>query len=217
MIETRQGDRLREQLREIRESMSAAHATRLHRAVSWLRCAEQYADTDEDMSFIALWVSFNSCYSVNDDEPNHNFWGDFEAFASKLVKLDADQKIYNCLWFNFSNFVRLLIDNKWVYEPFWRSQRQGDDRWQRAFDDDQKAAYRALANNRVPMLLSIVMGRLYTLRNQLVHGGATWQSGVNRDQVRDGKRMLLELMPIIIEIMFNESEDWGEIYYPVIL
>jgi hypothetical protein len=197
--------------------MSAAHATRLHRAVSWLRCAEQYADTDEDMSFIALWVSFNSCYSVNDDEPNHNFWGDFEAFASKLVKLDADQKIYNCLWFNFSNFVRLLIDNKWVYEPFWRSQRQGDDRWQRAFDDDQKAAYRALANNRVPMLLSIVMGRLYTLRNQLVHGGATWQSGVNRDQVRDGKRMLLELMPIIIEIMFNESEDWGEIYYPVIL
>ncbi len=213
---SQQGEQLRQHLRGIRESMSSAHATRLHRAVSWLRCAEQYAESDEDMSFIALWVSFNSCYSVNDDEPNHNFWGDFEAFAGKLVTLDTDQKIYNCLWFNFSNFVRLLIDNKWVFEPFWRSQREANENWKRPFDEAQKDAYRALASNNVPMLLSIVMSRLYTLRNQLVHGGATWTSTVNREQVRDGKRMLLELMPIIIEIMFDESEDWGDIHYPVV-
>jgi hypothetical protein len=31
------------------------------------------------------------------------------------------------------------------------------------------------------------------------------------------KRMLLELMPIVIEIMLNaEDQDWGEIFYPVV-
>jgi hypothetical protein len=56
VTELEQADRLRARLREKRESMSSAHATRLHRAVSWLRCAEQYAEADEDLSFIALWV-----------------------------------------------------------------------------------------------------------------------------------------------------------------
>ena len=31
-----------------------------------------------------------------------------------------------------------------------------------------------------------VFDRLYVLRNQLVHGGSTWNSGINRTQVRDG-------------------------------
>lgn len=57
---------------------------------------------------------------------------------------------------------------------------------------------------------------LYVLRNQLVHGGATYQSRMNRDQVRDGKRMLLELVPVFVEVMFDEEIDWGPIYYPVI-
>ena len=34
-------------------------------------------------------------------------------------------------------------------------------------------------------VLSIVLSRIYTLRNQLVHGGATWDSSVNREQLRD--------------------------------
>ena len=37
-------------------------------------------------------------------------------------------------------------------------------------------------------------------RNQLIHGGATWQGGVNRNQVRDGGRVLEQLVPVFVTI-----------------
>jgi hypothetical protein len=210
------GDQLRENLRKVKDTMASSHVTRLHRAISWLQCAERYAEEDEDLSFVALWISFNSCYAVDDDDPDRTFREDFERFAEKLCALDECERIYNCLWGNFSGFVRLLIDNRYVYGPFWQSRHDGNDDWLKSFEYSRKLAYGALANNNVSLLLSIAMDRLYVLRNQLVHGGATWRGGLNRDQVRDGKRMLMELVPIFIELMFDENEDWGSVFYPVI-
>ena len=52
---------------------------------------------------------------------------------------------------------------------------------------------------------------------QLVHGGATWNSQVNRKQVRDGAELLLSLLPVFVDTMMsNPSEDWGAPYYPVV-
>ena len=62
-------------------------------------------------------------------------------------------------------------------------------------------------------LLSIIFDRLYCLRNQLFHGGATYESKVNRDQIHDAMGILLDLVPVIIELMFKK-ENWGNIYYP---
>ena len=51
----------------------------------------------------------------------------------------------------------------------------------------------------------------------VLQGGATYQSQVNREQVGDGVVLLSNIMPIIISIMLNSSEeDWGDIAYPVI-
>ena len=41
-----------------------------------------------------------------------------------------------------------------------------------------------------PTILN-VNDRLYTLRNQMLHGGATWNSNVNRDQVTNGQQFCL--------------------------
>ena len=55
------------------------------------------------------------------------------------------------------------------------------------------------------------------LRNQLVHGGATWNGAVNRDQVRDGAALLSWLLPTFIDIMMdNANRDWGKPFYPVV-
>ena len=65
--------------------------------------------------------------------------------------------------------------------------------------------------------LSFVFDRLYVLRNQLVHGGSTWNSAVNRDQVRDGAVILGFLMPVFVDIMMDHpDEDWGKPFYPVV-
>ena len=74
-----------------------------------------------------------------------------------------------------------------------------------------------MAQRDTPRVLSVVFDRLYVLRNQLVHGGATWNSGVNRDQVRDGAAVMSCLLPVFVDIMMdNSTRDWGRPFYPVI-
>lgn len=75
----------------------------------------------------------------------------------------------------------------------------------------------ALVERNTAKVLSIVFDRLYVLRNQLIHGGATWNSSVNRQQVCDGAAILGNLVPKIVELMLLHPEnDHGEILYPVI-
>lgn len=207
---------LKDQLRARRDTMDSAHATRLHRAISWLQCADKYND-DHDIGFITLWIAFNACYGADDDAESLGERASFARFIKQLVELDADKKIYNCLWMNYSKFVKALINNQYVYAPFWKSQRAGDEAWKASFEKSKKLAMNALSAKDTALLLEIILDRLYVLRNQLIHGGATYQSQVNRDQVQDGRRMLAELLPIFIKIMLDSDEkDWGPIYFPVI-
>lgn len=210
---------LKQELRRKRDNMQENHAVRLHRAVSWLACAEEQRE-NLDLAFISLWIAFNACYSVDDGSDYMlSERQKFQDFLYKLVKHDADKAIYNCLWKEFSGPVKALINNHYVFKPFWDAQYQGGDEsiWKPRYEKSQKAAMTFLAKQKVPELLGVVLDRLYILRNQMMHGGATYQSQVNREQVRDGANMLFVLLPNIISIMMDsENEDWGEIYYPVI-
>ncbi len=65
--------------------------------------------------------------------------------------------------------------------------------------------------------MSIAFERLYMLRNQMVHGGATWGSSVNRDQIRDSANLMGHLVPALIGIMLNERPELtGRPCFPVI-
>ena len=55
------------------------------------------------------------------------------------------------------------------------------------------------------------------LLNRIVHGGATGNSRVNRDRVRDGAALLAFLMPVFADVMMdNPHEDRGRPFYPVV-
>ena len=63
----------------------------------------------------------------------------------------------------------------------------------------------------------MVFDRLSVLRNQLVHGGATWGGSINRPQVRDGTAILAFLIPVFVDVMLdNPLEYWGRPFYPVV-
>jgi len=111
----------------------------------------------------------------------------------------------------------LLIDNKFAYKPFWDAQRGEKVDWERLFKQSKINSRDYLAHQQVAELLGLVLDRLYTVRNQLIHGGATYKSKLNRSQVKDACQILENLVPIIIDIMItNINEDWGVINYPVI-
>jgi hypothetical protein len=58
--------------------------------------------------------------------------------------------------------------------------------------------------------------RPYTLRNQLMHGGATWDSSVNRAQVRDGRALLARVLPAMLGVMMDYPAQFeGKPFYPV--
>lgn len=210
---------LKTTLREKRDHMSQAHATRLHRALSWLACAAKQED-DADLQFISLWVSFNACYAV--DEGGSESLAErfaFQRFVEKITQLDTNKKIYGCLWQTYSGPVKALIKNPYVYHGYWAAKRLDvkNDEWAKGFDQSSVAALNCLSRQNVSELLAIVLDRLFVLRNQILHGGATYQSQLNREQVNDGVQLLIALLPIVIEIMLSTpDEDWGDIYYPVV-
>jgi len=118
----------------------------------------------------------------------------------------------------FSGPIRTLIDNKFVFEPFWRALREHDasNRWQASFGASHKAALGSIMSGDTATVLSIVFDRLYVLRNQLVHGGATWNSSINRAQVKDGVRILTAIVPAIVGLMLEYPElELGDVLYPV--
>lgn len=207
---------LKQQLCEQREGMAQNHATRLHRALSWLLCAQKY-EQDDDLAFITLWISFNACYSVDEHSESLGDRATFRDFIERLCKQDSEGKIYDLLWMNYSGFVRSVINNQFLFAPFWVSHHVGNDHWQSAFEQSQRKAMQALANRQVSHLLRLVLDRLYVMRNQMVHGGATYNSKVNREQVKSSRRLLAELLPVIVQIMLHDHEaDWGKIRYPVV-
>jgi len=192
---------------------------RVHRALSWLDRAEQCED-DDDARFLFLWISFNAAYAneILDQEraPEQKL---FEMFLKKLVDMDKDDVLYELIWTEFSTSIRVLLDNQYVYQPFWdfHNGKISEDQWKSRFDDAKAAVSRALGNHRTTAVLSIILSRMYTLRNQIIHGGATWNSSVNRAQLRDCSAFLGKLVPFIIKLMMdNPNALWGEACYPVV-
>ena len=191
---------------------------RVHRALSWLKRAEQCDDNDG--RFIFLWVTFNAAYAKELSEFSHGREQEkSRAFIDKLVALDGDKKLYQLVWDEFSTSIRILLANRYVFGPFWDYQQghKTETQWQEAFRAANRSANHALAAGDAGKALGLILSRLYTLRNQLVHGGATWDSDINRDQLRDCTAFLGKLVPVVIELMMDNPDTlWGDPAYPVV-
>lgn len=216
-LEVIKASALKDKLKLASTNLDENNAIRLHRAISWVKCAEDHTD-NPDLKFITLWIAFNACYADNDaHEYVLSEKKRFKDFICTLVNYDVDDRFFKLLWYKFSGPIRLLIDNKYAYKQFWDAQRGQSIEWERLFKQSKIDSRNFLAHQQVSNLLELVLDRLYTVRNQLIHGGATYQSKVNRSQVKDASQILEYLLPIIIDIMIiNGGEDWGIINYPVI-
>ena len=92
-------DDLKSKQRAIRDGFEQDMGLRVHRAISWIGRAERESE-DADARFIFLWIAFNSAYADESDASGRSFGTareDFESFFARLVRLDADHRIYNAV------------------------------------------------------------------------------------------------------------------------
>jgi hypothetical protein len=208
---------LKERLKQLGDALPEPLRVRVHRAISWLRRAEQ-EEQDYDARFIFLWIGFNAAYAqeFGFEKPERDV---LRGFLGQLVAADQARTLHKVVFEQYTGPVRLLIDNKYVFEPFWRALREhdGSQEWGERFNRDKRAAIKAVVGNDTVTVLGVIFDRLYVLRNQLVHGGATWNGSVNRTQVKDGANLMQSLLPAIIALMLEHPElNFGGIAYPVI-
>ena len=190
---------------------------RMHRAISWLARSEQ-DETDLDARFIFQWIALNAAYAreMGADSTERTRARDF---IHALAGLDAQRLLYEALFSQFSGPIRTLIGNNYVFEPFWTALRDHDssERWKRQFKRSRKRALAAILQGDTAQVLVVVFDRLYVLRNQLIHGGATWSSQMNREQLRDGVNILGSLVPRVLTVMLDHpGHDHGDVLYPVV-
>ena len=181
---------------------------RMRRATSWLARAEQERD-DPDAAFIFCWIAFNAAYSGNIAGERRAF----KVYFGKILALRDGRVIFSEMSSKFAEAIRKFIPNQYVFPDFWTGdifQQTDPQVWEPSLDRSISRFHRAIENDNIRDILEELFDRLYVLRNQLIHGGATWQGGVNRSQVRDGAAIMAFLVPHFINLMLdNPTADWG--------
>lgn len=56
---------LQRKLKALQSQLPEVHAIRLHRAISWIKAAEEQ-EKNQDLRLICLWVAANSLYAMDE-------------------------------------------------------------------------------------------------------------------------------------------------------
>ncbi|WP_179996222.1 HEPN domain-containing protein [Acinetobacter sp. YH16051] len=213
---------LQQLFKQNREQFNEDFRLRIHRSLSWLQRAEQAKqDEDIDSQFIFLWISFNAAYAKDLGAGIRSVdKGLFVQFIYRICYLDKEQKIYSAVWDTFSGSIRVLLNNQFTFQPFWDYHNDliSEAEWKEGFERNKKKALQALSQKDTTEILAATFNHLYTLRNQIIHGGATFNSTVNRSQLKDACNILSTLIPEMLLVMLNNHDDktWGKPFYPVV-
>ncbi len=210
-------EHLKTQFKSSKDNYPENLRLRTHRSLSWLEQAEKSDDLDS--KFIFLWISFNAIYAKDLLDIRSTDKGSFKSYLQRICQLDKEEEIYHLVWQTFSGSIRLMLDNPYTFQPFWDYHNGiiSEKMWQEDFENNKQKALSALKSKDTVHILHAIFNHLYTLRNQIIHGGSTFNSSVNRTQLKDACQILSQLLPAMIQIMLNNADkDWGKPFYPVV-
>ena len=195
---------------------------RLRRSISWLGRAEREMEHDDpDAAFIFYWIAFNAAYAEGQPESQLRERKEYERYLKKIIGIDIRKgsDIHWILRNELLDPIKNLLAEKYLFDPFWDDHKVNSEigNWEDEFKRNRCRAERALDSGNTSGALLTLFARLYVLRNQLLHGGATWDGSANRTQVENGARIMALVIPQFIDVMMkNSRKNWGENYYPYI-
>mgnify|MGYP001169772724 FL=1 len=202
---------LKQKHRALRDGYEDSFSIRIHRSLSWLNRSEKEIK-DLDAKFIFLWISLNSAYSIHMDGLKNQGDEELRSDLFETLLKNGQNEIHDIIYERFSHEVRSILSNEFILTSFW----EGKDDWETKLKNEKREVQDALRDrNETIYILTILFKRLYVLRNQIFHGGSTWQGKLNRQQVKDGANLLSYFLPAILSIMMENSNDnWGVLAYP---
>ena len=205
---------------------------RLRRAKSWLQQADK--QESDEAAFLFYWIAFNAAYGrVERQDENEKRL--FAKFSRQIVFCD-EEKIKTALNSIYSE-IRKLTQNRHTYEPFWRAIR--GDKIKSRYEETNWKTHLKKTNKKLQTnwsrdskndkghqqgIIGVIreaLIRIYTLRNQLIHGGTTFGSAsLGDEQLVIGRKIMEAILPPIIEIIEQDIErqpdtnKWGTVAYP---
>ena len=208
---------LRTRFRNIPKPDRDAHqdfAIRVWRALSWLERAESLAGLDYEGRFISCWIALNALNALYGRLDDHGKpWGDREALSTYVAqswRLDNQQRLHRILGKRELHIIKLIGDKHLSIE-FWNEGHPGERRVQREF---KQASVTFRSRNRLPILKKL-FERLYVMRVQVFHGASTKGSKLNRRTLQRSATILLDMLPIFIQIMLEAGlqHEWGRVCF----
>lgn len=142
---------------------------RIRRSLSWMK--ESLASPEATPArFIKMWIALNSLYGRRHYEGRRSDpreQRDFESFVGILLKIGAGAELQHPIRRTRRN-IRSLISNPFLWNEYWRGERDYRQRTREAVAEVESAA----REGNVKVVLDHVFTRLLVLRNQIVHGSA---------------------------------------------
>jgi hypothetical protein len=178
--------------------MSEAINIRLQRARSWVRKAGGAAlHHDIDAQFIFLWIAFNALYGLpryhDKENPRRSEIDDFKRFLGEIEKIScgAIEKSLKPLDAEIESVMR----SPFLDIESWR-------RWDKeGIRDRQKRVSGARNVCATGRHLGQLFHRIYTLRNQLLHGAATDGGHRNRESLKYAIPILHTVVKVVIDLV----------------
>jgi len=166
-----------------------------------------------DTGLILRWVALNALYARWDGNAGAPLRDRIalDRFTSQVAKLDTEGRIRSALTMIRAD-VESLLENPFLIARFWAADEWENVRPQRGrmrkFDEE-------LSEDRIAAALQRVLTVVYFLRCQIIHGGATIGSSLNRQAVEPAGRALALLVTQLTALVVEHGPkiDWGELCY----
>lgn len=195
---------------------------RLQRSDSWIRAASALTPEQMHEAFIFLSIAFNCLYGRRQYEGDETRIGeDVEVFVTKLLalaRLDGgeggatlEEAIAAC-----RREGAALIRDKFLDNRYWRG-AQPSVELQARLNRDAEEVLQRLDEGSCREFLSLVFRRIAVLRNQVMHGCATYgPRSQGRASLEKGLRVLRLLVPACYQLVFRHGHrvKWDPVPYP---
>ena len=195
---------------------------RLQRADSWIQAASDLQPERMHEAFIFLYIAFNCLYGRRKYEGDEaQIEEDLDAFFSKILAMhrrDAEEggTILRTALAACHQDGAVLIRDRFLVNRYWRG-TQPPAMLQTKLNKEALGALEALADGDHREFLSLVFRRISVLRNQVMHGCATYGArSYGRAALAKALRVLRVLIPAFYQLVRQYGHDlaWDPIPYP---